>query len=89
MRTTLNLDPELLDAAKRLAIASARTVSEVISELALRSLNSPPPVKRVKGVLVFDVSKDAVPKDAVPKDSFPKDAKPFSLEDIRREDSEG
>lgn len=83
MRTTLNLDPELLDAAKRLAVASARTVGEVISELALRSLNSPPPVKRVKGVPVFDV-----PKDAVPKDSFPKDAKPFSLEDIRREDSE-
>lgn len=73
MRTTLNLDPDLLEAAKRLAAANARTVSEVICELARRGLESPPPITRVSGVPVFDV---------------PADSKPFSLDDIRREDSE-
>lgn len=73
MRTTLNVDPDLLDAAKRLAAANSRTVSEVICELARRGLESPPAISRVSGVPVFSVSPEA---------------RPFSLEDIRREDSE-
>lgn len=73
MRTTLNVDADLLEVAKRLAAANARTVSEVICELARRGLESPPPISRVSGVPVFAV---------------PIEAKPFSLEDIRREDGE-
>ncbi len=73
MRTTLNVDADLLEAAKRIAAANAQTVSEVICELARRGLESPPPMTRVAGVPVFDV---------------PANSKPFSLEDIRREVSE-
>lgn len=73
MRTTLNLDPDVLNAAKRLAAASSRSLGEVVSELARRSLESPPPTKRVRGLPVFDV---------------PSDARPFGLDDIKREDPE-
>jgi hypothetical protein len=73
MRTTLDIDPDLLDAAKRLAAANSRTVSEVICELARRGLESVAPNSRVNGVPLFSV---------------PAQARPFSLEDVRREDSE-
>jgi hypothetical protein len=73
MRITLNVDADLLEAAKRLAASNAQTVSEVICELARRGLESPPPRTRVSGVPVFDV---------------PANGKPLSLGEIRREDSE-
>lgn len=38
MRTTLNLDPKLLDTARRLATARAVTLGDIISELANKGL---------------------------------------------------
>ena len=73
MRTRLNVDADLLEAARRLAAGSGQTVSEVICELARRGMELPQPMTRVAGARVFDV---------------PANSKPLSLEDIRRKDSE-
>lgn len=42
MRTTLDIDDDVLDAAKALARRSKRSAGAVISELARRGLNEPP-----------------------------------------------
>ena len=73
MRTTLDLDSDVLEAARRLAAADARSIGQVISELARRSLEARLDTRRVQGVPVFAV---------------PPDARPFSLDDIKREDPE-
>jgi hypothetical protein len=41
MRTTLDLDPDVLQAAKELAAARRSTAGKVLSELARRALESP------------------------------------------------
>ena len=62
MRTTLTLDDELLAIARSLADAEARTVGEVISELALRGLRPRPDATEVReGFPVFVVPDDAPP----------------------------
>jgi hypothetical protein len=73
MRTTLDLDPDVLEAARRLAAADSKSIGQIISELARRSLEVRMHTRRVQGVPVFAV---------------PPDARPFSLEDIKREDPE-
>lgn len=73
MRTTLNIDSDVLDVARRLAGAQAKTVGEVISDLARKGLETRSKVRRTDGFPVFDA---------------PADAKPFSLEDVKREDEE-
>jgi len=73
VRTTLNLDPDVLDAARRLASAHAKSLGEIVSGLVRKGLEASPAVRRVKGFPVFDV---------------PRNAKPFALDDIRREDDE-
>ena len=42
MRTTLDIDEDVLQAAKELARRERKTAGEVISELARRALTSPP-----------------------------------------------
>ena len=42
MRTTLDIDDDVLHAAKERAQREKRTTGEVISELARRALNAPP-----------------------------------------------
>ena len=61
MRTTLTIDPEVLNAAKQLAAAGSKSVGQVISELARRGLeaNSKAVVRR--GFPVFQVSKGIAP----------------------------
>lgn len=73
MRTTLNLDPDVLKAAKRIAAAQAKSLGEVVSDLVRKGMAAGPKARRIQGFPVFDV---------------PRDAKPFSLEDIKREDEE-
>jgi hypothetical protein len=46
MRTTLDIDDDVLAAAKALARRSKRSAGAVISELARRGLNEPPPRAR-------------------------------------------
>ena len=62
MRTTLNLDAELVDIARRLAVAHQRSIGEVISELAREGLKrtAAPPRTR-NGVPVFGVGRNAPP----------------------------
>ena len=55
MRTTLNIDPALLSAAKRLAVARSVAVGDIISELAHAGLvaQSQTSLKRKSGFPVF------------------------------------
>ena len=48
VRTTLSLDDDVLAAAKELAAIRRRTVGEVVSELARRSLSVAPSRRRVR-----------------------------------------
>jgi hypothetical protein len=61
VRTTLNLSPDLLNAAKRLAAARSMSVGDVISALALKGLEAQnqSALTRKSGFPVFVVSADA------------------------------
>ena len=61
MRTTLNLDPEILAAARRLAAARAESIGEVISQLARKGLATDDRTIAKHGFPVFQVSRDAAP----------------------------
>jgi hypothetical protein len=50
MRTTLSIDDDVLLAAKALAAHQQRTLGEVISELARRSLSDKPRLRTRNGV---------------------------------------
>jgi len=63
MRTTLELDDELVIAAKRLARQRGVTVGQVISDLARRSLAVEIPEKVRNGVVVFLPKDDSVKSD--------------------------
>jgi hypothetical protein len=58
MRTTLQIDDDVLDSAKVIAAAEHRTIGAVISELARRSLR-PAGIRIEDGLAVFDVGPDA------------------------------
>lgn len=60
MRTTLQVDDDVLDAARQIAAADGRSVGAVISDLARRSLR-PAGIRRTRGMPVFDVPPDAPP----------------------------
>jgi hypothetical protein len=48
MRTTLDIDIDVLQAAKELAGARGQTTGQVVSELARKGLVSPEPASRVR-----------------------------------------
>lgn len=48
MRTTLEIDDDVLDVAKVLARQSDRTVGAVLSDLARRALTNSPPAESVR-----------------------------------------
>lgn len=50
MRTTLDLDADVLQAAKELAEARGTTAGKVLSELARKGLQTPHPVRTRNGV---------------------------------------
>ena len=54
MRTTLNLDDDILQIAKQLAQQRGSTTGQVISELARQALEPKTPPKMRNGVMVFD-----------------------------------
>jgi hypothetical protein len=66
MRTTLNLDPQLLSTAKRLAAARSVALGDIISELANKGLEAQSQahkkgsVRRKSGFPVFNSAKGAV-----------------------------
>lgn len=61
MRTTLNLDDDVLRAARSLASEQDRTLSEVVSELARKGLEPELSGAERGGFPVFDVTPDAAP----------------------------
>ena len=60
VRTTLQIDDDVLASAGQVAKTDGRTVGAVISDLARRALR-PTPVRRGAGFPVFDVPADAPP----------------------------
>ena len=53
MRTTLDLDPDVLQAAKELAAARGTTAGKVLSELARKGLDTPRTEKLRNGIPLF------------------------------------
>ena len=59
MRTTLNIDDEILEVARSIAGERNLSVRAVLSELARRGLQPANAIwRRRKGIPVFDVSRD-------------------------------
>ncbi len=61
MRTTLQIDDDVLEAARSLAKVENRTVGQVVSRLARRGLAPRPQEANSAGFPVFTVSADASP----------------------------
>jgi hypothetical protein len=73
MRTTLDLDDEVLAAARRIAAAHSKSLGLVISELASRGLETRPKTTTRRGFPVFQV---------------PKNARPITPDDVLRDEDE-
>lgn len=58
MRTTLSIDDDVLEDARRIAAAEGRSVGAVLSALARRSL-APAEIGTRDGLPVFEVAEDA------------------------------
>lgn len=60
MRTTLNLDEDVLEAAKMLAAKERKPLGTVISDLLRRSVEPPPsPPRKRNGIPLFPVAQGA------------------------------
>lgn len=55
MRTTLAIDDDVLTAAKAIARQTSKTIGEVVSELARRSLRSPAALAERNGIPLLPV----------------------------------
>lgn len=74
MRTTVDIDPEILSAARQLASARSISLGKALSELARRGLA---PRKTKEGS-----------KTAFPTFEISADARPLTTEDIRRDEDD-
>jgi hypothetical protein len=61
MRTTLEIDDDVLQAARSVAAAERKSIGKALSELARRGLLPYPQSKSRSGFPVFDVGPDATP----------------------------
>lgn len=61
VRTTLQIDDDLLQVARAIARMEGRSLGSVISDLARRGVRAAGPSRSARGFPVFDVSKDAPP----------------------------
>lgn len=59
MRTTLNIEDDVIRAAKEIARQRGMTVGQVLSDLARKSLTRRPPVSKKHGLPVFPIQPDA------------------------------
>ncbi len=57
MRTTLNLDDDVMEEAARRAKLMRIPLGKAVSELARRGMRLAPPIKNVDGLIVFDPPK--------------------------------
>ncbi|WP_147385756.1 antitoxin [Oleomonas cavernae] len=76
MRTTLNLEPDILNTVRKLASAREQSLGQVVSDLVRRGLEAPSPTPRQtsSGFPIFKV---------------PPGSPPLTIDDIRRDDDEG
>lgn len=54
MRTTLTLDDDILSAARAISQRERKTIGQVVSDLARKSLNDRPKLKTRNGIPVLD-----------------------------------
>jgi hypothetical protein len=73
MRTTLDLDPEVMAAARQIAAIRSKSIGEVISELARRGLEARASTAARQGFPIFQV---------------PEGARPLTIEDVYRGEDE-
>jgi hypothetical protein len=74
MRTTLDIDPDVLAAAREIAAALSQSIGQVISALARKGLEPrPSTATRPGGFPVFEVRPGA---------------RPLTLEDVRKDEDE-
>jgi hypothetical protein len=59
MRTTLNIEEDVLRAAKEIAQQRGMTVGQVLSDLARKSLTRKSPVSKKHGLPLFPIQADA------------------------------
>ena len=59
MRTTLNIDEDVLRAAKEIAQRRGMTVGQVLSDLARKSLTRKSPVSKEHGLPLFPIQPNA------------------------------
>jgi|HubBroStandDraft_6_1064221.scaffolds.fasta_scaffold258774_3 hypothetical protein len=57
MRTTVTLDDDVVEMAKRYATARSMSLGKALSELARRGAEAPTKTRRVNGLTVFDLPK--------------------------------
>lgn len=57
MRTTVNLDDDVLELAKNYAQNRSVAIGKALSELVRRGLDAPPKTRTVNGLVVFDLPK--------------------------------
>ncbi len=76
MRTTIDLDPELLAAAKKIAAARSQSLGSVVSELALDALKS-------------RIGRGSTARSGFPVFKVRKGAVLISLEDVKRDEDLG
>lgn len=73
MRTTLDLDPEILSAARQIAADRSISIGKAISDLARRGLET-----RVKNTT----------RQGFPVFQVPRGARPLTLEDVRSDEDD-
>jgi hypothetical protein len=59
MRTTINLDDDLVSVVKRYAESRSVGLGKALSELVRRGMAAPLPTRTVNGLLVFDPPADS------------------------------
>ena len=59
MRTTVDIEENVLHAAKEIGRQRRKTLGQVLSDLARRSLTRKPPVSKKHGLPLFPVQPDA------------------------------
>ncbi len=57
MRTTLNVDDDIMQEAARRAKLMRTSLGKAVSDLARRGLEAAPPTRRIDGLVVFDPPK--------------------------------
>jgi hypothetical protein len=59
MRTTLNIDDDVLEMARKYSEARSLTLSKAASELMRKGFAAPTPTHMLNGIIVFDLPPDS------------------------------